>query len=156
MHFPMAQEMPRYLFGASFERFGNRRLCFRSLVRIYGFSLKETTMFRFTQFCAVTAAALFLAWSTSDASAQCYQQPFYGGRTGYYHVQQTYYGVPAYRPSVSLNFGTPIQPYYRPNYGRPVYGYGPSYGHGHSNRHGHGHSHGYGGSWGGSGITIRF
>lgn len=40
-------------------------------------------MLRFAQFFAVAGAALFLAWSTSEASAQCYQQPFYGGRTGH-------------------------------------------------------------------------
>jgi hypothetical protein len=109
-------------------------------------------MFRFTSFFAVATAALFLTWSTSDAQAQCYQPPFHGARSGYYHVQPHYYAVPVYRPSVNVNFGAPpVSPYHRHYYSRPAYGYG--YGHGHA--YGHGRNFGSGG-WSGSGITIRF
>lgn len=115
-------------------------------------------MFRFTQFFAVAAAGLFLAWSTNDAQAQCYPRPVYHGHPGFYQVQQTYYSVPAYRPAVSVSFGTTsFQQYHRHYQARPAYGpsFHPGYGHHHGHHHGHRHG-GWGSPYGGSGISIRF
>jgi hypothetical protein len=112
-------------------------------------------MFRTIRRLGISLLGLCLAWGTTQASAQCYgdfRGPVYRVHSSVHTFHQGarfhhgHFGIPAYRPPVSIHFGSPVHPFHRQFHGRPHFGHG-----------GWGVPHGgWGVPHGGRGISIRF
>lgn len=105
------------------------------------------------KFAIMFAAVCLMTFAASESHAQCARGGgFYGGGYGRGVSVNvgTFRGVPAYRPSVGLNYG----------YARPVYrnyGYGYGYGRPYGGNYGGGfYGGGYRPGCGGRGVSIRF